>query len=115
MSVMLLHGRSEAGNIISYSMVGGCLIVASYRQSTAVHYPASWHYQATKARRYISMATCLETLSNGCLSGSSRKRKQEGLDVVIHYIKLNLVINDSDFVILSLDLLIFGSDKCTML
>ena len=39
------------------------------------------------------------------LSGSSRKRKQEGLDVCIHYIKLNLVVNDSDFVILGLDLL----------
>ena len=40
----------------------------------------------------IAIATCLETLSDGCSSGSSRKRKQEVWDVVIHYIKLNLVI-----------------------
>ena len=30
-------------------------------RSTAGHYPASGRYQATKARRYVSMATCLET------------------------------------------------------
>ena len=40
----------------------------------------------------IAIAMCLETLSDGCSSGSSRKRKQEVWDVVIHYIKLNLVI-----------------------
>ena len=40
----------------------------------------------------IAIATCLETLSDGRASGSSRKRKQEVWDVVIHYIKLNLVI-----------------------
>ena len=49
--------------MVCYSMVGGCLIVAPHRQSTAGRYPASGHYQATKAHRYVAMATFLETVT----------------------------------------------------
>ena len=61
--------------MVCYSMVGGvgCLIVASHRQSTAGRYPASGHYQATKARRYVAMATFLETVT---LSRRSALRAQ---------------------------------------
>ena len=44
-----------------------------------------------------------------------RKRKNQGFGDCFSYKRLNVVINDSDFVILGLDLLIFGSDKCSML
>ena len=44
-------------------MAGGYLIVASRREHTAGRYPASGHYQVTKARCYVAMATCLETVT----------------------------------------------------
>ena len=44
-------------------MAGGCLAVASHRQSTGGHYHGSGRYLATKARRYVAMATCLETVT----------------------------------------------------
>ena len=55
-------------------MVGGCLIVASRRECTAGCYPASGHYQATKARHYVAMATCLETVTGRVFERRLRKR-----------------------------------------
>ena len=56
----------------TFSVAKGLLVAVGRRQSTAVHYPASGRYLATKARRFVSMATCLDTIT----SGASGKRKQ---------------------------------------
>ena len=50
----------------------------------------------------------------GDWSSASRKHKQPRFWRYFCYKTLNLVINYLDFVILGLDLLICGSDKCTM-
>ena len=51
--------------------------------------------------------------SDGPLSRAKHRRNVNivSLDVVFHYIKLILVINDSKFVISGLDLLILSSDS----
>ena len=52
------------------------------------------------ARHYVSMATCLDTVNVN----------NQGFGVCFCNKKLNIIINDSDSVMLGLDLLIFGSN-----
>ena len=79
---------------------------SSRTASTAGPYPASGHYH--KGRRYVSMATCLDTVTSGA---SGKRKNNQGFGDYVYYKKLNFVINDSDFVILGLDLLIESSDS----
>ena len=83
---------------------------SSHRECTRGHYHGSGRYPATKARRYVSMATCLETVT----SGASGNVNNQGFGFSFCYKRLNLVIDDSDFVILGLDLLIYGSDTAML-
>ena len=64
-----------------YIMVGGCLIVASHRQSTAGRYLSSGHYQATKARRYVAMAKCLDTVTVRAPAANRRKVNNKGFQL----------------------------------
>ena len=69
----------------------------------------------TKARRCVAMVNCVET---GCSlpgprsrAGPRRNVNNKSLSVFFCYKKLNSVISDSDFVMLGLDLHMFGSDN----
>ena len=89
-------------------MAGGCLVGDSRRQCTSGHYPQSGHYLGTKARRYVAMATCLETVTAGCSSADQGNKNNHGFGVCFSYKMLNVVINNSDFIILGLTLLIYS-------
>ena len=57
------------------------------------------------------MATCLETVTAGCSSVDRGNENNHGFGDCFSYKRLTVVINNSDFVILGLYLLIFGSNS----
>ena len=59
----------------------------SRRLGTAGRYPASRHYQATKARRQVSMATCLDSESVGAYSRAKHRQNvnNQGFGLCFRY------------------------------
>ena len=74
------------------------LIVASHRECTAWHYyPASGHYQATKARCNVPMAMTLETVTGRVFERCMGKINNQGFGDCFSYKRLNVVISKYNF------------------
>ena len=92
-----------------------CWISVGTGSSRSAHILAPLYLPGVAAAVHTVCAFPPQKRLHALSSGAPEKVNNQGFGMYFPYIKLNLVIIDSDFIILGLHLLIFGLDNCTML